>query len=361
MISTSNPTFGEFSMKRRSFLKLAAASTAAFVAPAILRAQSKRFDGVTLNINGYGGDYDRLTMEYIAKPLEQRTGLKVNIQASESTSALAQALASRNNPPFDIILTDSPIMPQLIKADLIDPISAKDLPSLGKLLPNVREFGDYGIPFLTNAIILTYNSKLVKEPVTSYADLRRSDLKGHVGMLSPANSGGVLALIALAESNSGSLDDIGPGLQALTSMRESIATITPATTTLQQLLEQEEVWAAPFFDGRIYASRNRGKPLVSVVPKEGIYAVNNYWNPVKGGKKREAVFAYIEQAVSDEAIGHMVEFFRYAPCTDVKVSPEVAKDVVVYGDNRKYVKPVDWSKVAQFRGDWIERFDKAMR
>jgi putative spermidine/putrescine transport system substrate-binding protein len=349
-------------MKRRSFLKFAAAaSTAAFAAPAALRAQSKRFGGVTLNINGYGGDYDRLTMEYIAKPLEQRTGLKVNIQASESTSALAQALASRDNPPFDILLTDSPIMPQLIKSDLIDPISARDLPNLGKLLPDVREFGDYGVPFLTNAIILTYNSKLVKQPVTSYADLKRPDLKGHVGMLSPANTGGVLALIALTESNGGNLDNVEPGLKALTSMRDSIATISPATTTIQQLLEQEEIWAAPFFDGRIYASRNRGKPLVSVIPKEGIYVVYNYWNPIKGSKKREAVLAFVEQAVSDEAIGQMVNFFHYAPCTDIKISPEVAKEVVVYGDNRKLVKPVNWNKVAQYRGDWIERFDKAMR
>jgi putative spermidine/putrescine transport system substrate-binding protein len=348
-------------MKRRSFLKFSAVSTVAFSAPAILRAQSKRFDGVTLNINGYGGDYDRLTKEYIVKPLEQRTGLKVNIQASESTSAVAQALASRDNPPFDILLTDSPIMPQLIKADLIDPISANDLPSLAKLLPGVREFDNYGIPFLTNAIILTYNSKLVKEPVASYVDLKRPDLSGHVGMLTPANTGGVLALIALAESNGGSLDNIEPGLKALTSMRDSIATISPATTTIQQLLEQEEIWAAPFFDGRIYASRNRGKPLVSVVPKEGIYVVYNYWNPVKGTKKRDAVNAYIEQAVSDEVIGQMVNVFRYAPCTDVKLSPDVAKDVVVYGDNRKFVKPVDWSKVSEHRGEWIERFDKAMR
>jgi putative spermidine/putrescine transport system substrate-binding protein len=346
-------------MKRRSFLRFAAAaSTAAFAAPAALHAQAKRFEGVTLNINGYGGDYDRLTMEYIAKPLEQRTGLKVNIQASESTSALAQALASRDNPPFDILLTDSPIMPQLIKSDLIDPISARDLQNLGKLLPDVR---DYGVPFLTNAIILTYNSKLVKQPVTSYADLKRPDLKGHVGMLSPANTGGVLALIALTESNGGNLDNIEPGLKALTSMRDSIATISPATTTIQQLLEQEEIWAAPFFDGRIYASRNRGKPLVSVIPKEGIYVVYNYWNPIKGSKKREAVLAFIEQAVSDEAIGQMVNFFHYAPCTDIKISPEVAKEVVVYGDNRKLVKPVNWNKVAQYRGDWIERFDKAMR
>src|SRR6185437_12979492 len=190
-----------------------------------------------------------------------------------------------------------PIMPQLIKADLIDPISVNDLPGLARLLPGVREFGNYGIPFLTNAIILTYNSKLVKEPISSYADLKRPDLSGHVGMLSPANSGGVLALIALAESNGGSLDNIEPGLKALTSMRDCIATISPATVTIQQLLEQEEIWAAPFFDGRIYASRNRGKPLASVIPKEGIYAVNNYWNPVKGSKKRDAVFAYIEQAV----------------------------------------------------------------
>ena len=349
-------------MKRRSFLKFAMAATAApLFAPAVIRAQSKKFDGVTLNTNGYGGDYDRLILNYVAKPLEERTGLKVNIRASETTSAVAQAIAAKSNPPYDLILTDSPTMPQLMTADIIEPVSPKNISNLSKLLPKVREFGDYGVPFLTNAMILTYNTKFVKEPVTSYAELKRPDLKGHVGMLSVANSGGVLSLIALAESNGGSVDNIEPGLKALSDMRDSFATITPATVALQQLLEQNEVWAAPFYDGRIYASRSRGVPLGYAIPKEGIYSVNNYWNPVKGTKKQDAVFAFIEQAVSDEAIGPMVDFFGYAPCTDLKIPPEMAKKIVLSGENRKFQKPVDWAKVAKNRGKWMEEFDKAMR
>ncbi|MGY4167707.1 hypothetical protein ACVIM8_001780 [Bradyrhizobium sp. USDA 4529] len=44
-------------MHRRNFLYALAASVAA---PAVVRGQSKKIDGVVLNVNGYGSDYDRL-------------------------------------------------------------------------------------------------------------------------------------------------------------------------------------------------------------------------------------------------------------------------------------------------------------
>jgi putative spermidine/putrescine transport system substrate-binding protein len=348
-------------MQRRTFLKLAAASASTLAGPNILRAQSKRFDGITLELNGYGGDYNRLLTEYVAKPLEQRTGLKVSYQSGTVSSAAAKLIAARDNPPFDIIMGDSPNLPDLIKADVIEPVTAREVPNVAKILPNTREFGDYGVPFLTNAVIVTYNTKLVKTPVESYADLARPDLKDRVGLLTPENTAGLLTLVALAEANGGSLDNMNPAFAALEAMRRNIATVTPATVNLLQLFEQEEVWAGPFWDGRIYSMRSAGKPMASVVPKKGVYSLFNYLNPVKGSKKREAILAYIEQALSDDAIGPLVNFFRYAPCTDVKVPDAVAKDVVLSGSNRERMKRVDWTKVAQLRGGWAERFNRAMR
>lgn len=347
-------------MKRRTLLQAAGASAATLAAPAIVRAQSKQFQGITIRTNGYGGDYDRILREYVAKPLEEKTGLKVEYQASTMAAAAAKVIAARDNPPFDMLMADSPGLPELIAANIIDPVTAKEVPNIAKLLPRVREFGEFGIPYLTNAIILTYNTKLVKQPLASFADLARPDLKGKVGMLTPENTGGVLTLIALAESNGGSLDNMEPAFQALERMRANVSATTPATVNMLQMFEQEEVWAGPYFDGRVYSMRAKGRPMASVIPQEGIYALFNYINPVKGGKNREAVYAYMNQALSDEAVGALVEFFRYAPVTNVPLKPEVAKEVIVLAA-RDRLKPVDWTKVAKIRGMLTERFNKAMR
>jgi len=347
-------------MKRRSFLKLAVSAPAVLGVPYV-HANSKRFAGVTLNINGYGGDYSRLMTEYVAKPLEASTGLKVSYHNSTVSAAVAKLIASKENPPLDVIMADSPNIPELIKADVVDTISVAELPAIGKLLPGVRQFGDYGIPFLTNAVVLTYNTKLSKQPVTSYKDLADPVWANRLGWLSPENTAGLLSLLALAESNGGSLDDMEPAFATLEAMKGNIAAVTPATVNLLQLLEQEEVLAAPFWDGRIYSMRAKGLPMATVIPEEGIYALYNHLLPVKGSRHKEAVLVYMEQALSDTAVNALVDFFRYAPCTDVKLSPEVASEVAVYGENRNKVNPVDWDKVSQMRGELLERFNRAMR
>ena len=131
----------------------------------------------------------------------------------------------------------------------------------------------------------------MKTPITSYADLARPDLKDRVGLLTPENTGGLLSLIALGEANGGSLDNMEPAFKALAAMRANISTVTPATVNLLQLFEQEEVWVGPFFDGRTYSMRAKGKPMATVIPKEGVYSLFNYLNPVKGAGKRDAMIA----------------------------------------------------------------------
>jgi putative spermidine/putrescine transport system substrate-binding protein len=348
-------------LERRSFLKLAVTAGAVITAPAVVRSQSKRFEGVTLRINAYGGDYTRLLQTRVARPLEERTGLKVIYQSGTVAAAVAMLIASRDNPPFDVMMLDSPNVPDLMRAQLIEPVTVADVPNIKRLLPGVREFGDNGVPFLTNSIILTNNTKRVKTPIASFRDLGRADLEGRVGLLSPENTGGVLTLVALAEMNGGSIDNMDPAFAFLEKSRKNIAAVTPATVNLLQLLEQEEVWAAPFFDGRIYSMRAKGLPMPSIVPQEGIYSIFNYLAPVKGSKHRDAIMVYLEQTLSDESVAPFVEFFRYGPVTDVKLSDDVTKDVVLSGATRERIKQLDWSKVSQLRGQWAERFNRTMR
>lgn len=350
-------------MKRRQFLSLLpAVATAGLGFPAIVRAKEQRFAGITLRVTGFGGDWDRIMQEHIAQPLERSTGLKVTYTPGTAMAALAKVLASPDDPPFDVVLVDNPNLPDLIKAQATTPVTARDVKAISKLLPGMREFGDYGIPFNMTALVVAYNTKLVKTPLTSFADFGRSDLKERVGLLNLENNGGLLQLIALAESNGGSVDNIDPGFAALAKLRPNIASITSSTVNMLQLFEQEEIWAGGFFDGRVYSLQKAGKPIAMSLPAEGTYSLRSYACPVKGTKYPEAVLAYLEQCLSDEVISEIATFFRFGPTTDVKLPADVTKTILLYGPEAlARLKPVDWSKVAANRAAWLNRFNKEFR
>ncbi len=347
-------------MDRRRFLTNSALTLGLIAAPAIVRANSKRFDGITLRINGYGGDYDRILTEKVALPLERETGLKVVYTPSTSGGAVSRIIASPDDPPYDLVMCDSPNMPDLIAANALLPAEL-DSNVIGRLLPGVREFGDYGIPMSLASIILTQNTKLVKEPVTSYADLTRPDLKGYVGMFNLENSGGILQLLALADSNGGSADHIDPAFAALRKIKPNLVATTGSTVNLLQMLEREEARAGSFWDGRVFAMQKAGRPMSLVAPKEGIYALRSYVSPVRGTKHPDAVKAYLERILSPEYSVEMTSFFGYASLIKVDVPKEIAAKAINYGEGGlANLKKIDWAVVSQNRGDWLARFNREM-
>ena len=347
---------------RRDLLVSAAAAGLALATPSIIRASDKRFDGITLNLNGFGGDFDRIMKETVADPLKAETGLSVTYAPGGSSAAVAKTIATPDNPPFDIVLCDSPSVPELLKADMIQPISTDEVPNAANLIPGLPEFDDRGLPFMIASSGVTYNTEAVNEPVASYADLARPGLKGEVALFNLENTGGILYLLALAESNGGGVDNIDPAFDALEKIKPNIVTLTSSTTSLIQLFEQREASAGALWNGRVFAMQKAGQPMAMVTPTEGLYSLMSYYNPIKGSKNPDAVRAYLDRALSDEAIGAIASFFRYGPTTSISLPSDVAKDIVSFGkDGLGKIRKLDWTKVAEARPGWMERFNQAMR
>ena len=347
---------------RRDLLTTAAAAGIALAAPAIVRASDKRFDGITLNLNGFGGDFDRIMKETVADPLKAETGLAVTYAPGGSSAAVAKTIATPDNPPFDIVLCDSPSVPELLDADMIESVGADQVPNVKNLVPGLPEFGTHGLPFMISSSVVTYNTEDIDEPVTSYADLARPGLKGEVALFNLENTGGILYLLALAESNGGGVDNIDPAFDALQEIKPNIVTLTSSTTSLIQLFEQREATAGALWNGRVFAMQKAGQPMAMVTPTEGLYSLMSYYNPIKGSKNPDAVRAYLGRALSDEAIGAIASFFRYGPTTSVALPDKVAKDIVTFGpEGLGKIKKLDWAKVAEARPGWMERFNRAMR
>jgi len=176
------------------------------------------------------------------------------------------------------------------------------------------------------------------------------------------SSGGVLFLMAMTDANGGSVNNIEPGLATLRTIKPNVVATFGTTVSQVQAFQQGEASAGYFWDGRVYELQTKNVPMVKVAPAEGIYAVFSYVNLVKGTKNREAALAYINQALSDEAIGALVKRFTYGPTTSVTLPPDLAKDVITYGPaGVKLIKPIDWTVVAKQRGDWTNRWNSVMR
>lgn len=255
-------------------------------------------------------------------------------------------------------MVDSPAMPALLKAKVARRVTTSDVPGLARVLPDMREYGDYGFPIGSPSVVLAYNTNRVKTPPRSFAEMARPDLKDRIGLFNLENDIGVQQLVAMAEANGGSIDKIDPGFAALAKLKPNLTTLASGTVNMLQLLEQEEVWVAPFWDGRVISLQRAGKPIAMIEPAEGTYSDVTYLNPVVGSKYIEAVHAFMQEAVSGGYPEAFVSFFGYrSPVADVKVPADLAKRMY----KPTHQKRADWTKIADHRGAWITRFNKEFR
>lgn len=348
-------------MKRRDFLAFGAASVVVSIAAPAVHAQQKKFAGVTLRINGYGGVYDKALIENVAKPLEQSTGLKIEFIPSSSTADLAKLISNKGNPHIDLFMADSPLMPQAIAGGILETVAAADAPNLGRVLPGFREFGDYGAPFSVASIVPVYNSDTVKPPLTSFADIARPDLKGKVATFLVTGYTGWMVLLALAEGNGGSLTNLEPGYKLIAAAKENIVTTPPSSVAHLQAFTQGEAQAGTFWDGRAFEARKSGTPLQTVVAKEGIYAVTSYTNIVRGCRNKEAALAYINQLLSDQGMLAVPKALRYGPTTDVALG-DLASDILINSPERAALKrQIDWKALMEQGGALSERMNRELR
>ncbi|TIX46376.1 MAG: extracellular solute-binding protein [Mesorhizobium sp.] len=349
-------------MKRRTFLKLATATTMSALAAPYVRAQDKKFAGVTLRVGGWGGLYDETIQKYVAAPLEERTGLKVEMTAGTQSADLVKMVANRENPPYDIYQADSAYMVEALKADLIREIKESDVPNIKRILPRFREYDEYGVPYSVFTYIPVFNSEQLEKPITTYTDLARPDLEGMITLPAATFDTNCLYLLGMAEENGGSISDMEPAFKLLEKAKDNIVALGQSTVAMIQMFENGEVAAGVMSDARGYEMRAKGLPIVSVMPPQGIYGATSYMNIPKNAKNPEAALAFLEQMLSDEGMLGLPRSMRLGVTTDVKLPADIAKDMTFNSPERLALKKnVDWEKWMADRSSRIERINKILR
>jgi putative spermidine/putrescine transport system substrate-binding protein len=336
---------------------------AVLVVPVMKAVAAKEFEGTTLNVNGYGGAFDDVLKATVAKPLKDKYGIEVVYHPGTGLQAVAKVMASKDNPPLDVLMVDSPNMPTLMEAGIIEAVTEQEVPNLRQVYKEAREFGNQGVPFMFAPMVLAWNTQRVKTPPAAIADLARPEYKGRATIFNLENNGGILTLLALAEANGGGVNNIGPGFAKLKELKPNLVSTPAANPALVQLFQQGEAWVAYNWIGRALSLQAEGFPLQIAAPKEGLYTVVSYVNLVKGAKQRAAALKYLDQMISEEASRGMAAKFFYAPTNaSAKLPPDLAQKILVVGpENIAKIRRADWAAIAKNRGPWIEQWNREMR
>ncbi|UWU75870.1 extracellular solute-binding protein [Bradyrhizobium huanghuaihaiense] len=256
-------------MQRRTFLKFGTVAAAGALGAPFVHAQSKKFTGITLRLNGYGGLYDETFLKSVGAPLEEKYGLKIQFNSGATGSDLIKLIANKDNPPYDMYMADSAVMVELLKAGVIEEIKESDVPNIKRIRPGFREYGDYGVPFNVASVIPVYNSKYIKQPLTLYSDLARPDLKGRVVIPAPTQDTASLYLLGLAEENGGSITNMEPAFQLLTAAKPNIVALAQTNVAEVQIFQSEEAYAGSFLGWSRARTAHQGPSHCDRRPDQG--------------------------------------------------------------------------------------------
>ncbi|MGC7406547.1 ABC transporter substrate-binding protein [Pandoraea pneumonica] len=338
---------------RKSAIALAAtaiATTASLVSFGAY-AQSSR-ERITVAM--YGGNWGDAFKACVAEPFTKATGITVTPEIGTSTTTLAKLQQQKNSPTIDVAWLDGGISELAFDAGVVDNLDPAAIPNL----KNVNAKGVYRNGNTTYAVSsgyyslgLTYSTKSVKTPPTSWKDLWKPEYAGAVTVPSPSNSAGVPFVIFLAHVLGVDPSNLGPVYSKLASLDASLFYDSSGAAT--NAFQSGEAIIGAHFNVGAWDLIDKGVPIGFVVPKEGVWATDARLHLVKGTRNKAAAEKFINTALTPEAASCLASKLYLGPAVaGVKVSPDVARKLP-WGANGSVddLKLFDWSMINARRAE----------
>jgi putative spermidine/putrescine transport system substrate-binding protein len=348
-------------MRRRDFLAatgaVVAASPLARIAPA--RAQAKPEQLVVMTWGGLWGDSLRDGVDAV---FEKATGVKiVQDRGSSPVERITKVKVNAADQIYDIIQLTDGVVPLAVKQGAYEKIDASS-PRLGNLKDVYPQFvKDYWVAQIFSPLGLAYNTKAVKNPPTSYADLWRPEFKGRIVLPEISHSIGPYIIPIGAMARGKSPKDVETGFEMLKKMADLKPIWAKDTDTIMNSLRDEEAVIGLLYKSQTFTIQGWGTPAKYVFPSEGAILFESGTGIAKGTKHRELAETYLNLTLDPATQPHFAETFNY-PGTNRKMierlPPELQARVRLSDDERAHLVELDHDFMSSQRADWTERWNR---
>ncbi|MDP2697256.1 PotD/PotF family extracellular solute-binding protein [Thalassospira sp.] len=283
----------------------------------------------TLTISVYGFAQDAYK-EILYDPFEAKCGCKLVVETGNSVERLAKIEANRENPVIDMAVVSATDALAAARAGLTEKIDPAKLSNFDLLYDKARDPNGDGmsIGYTFYASSIAYRSD--KVDITSWGDLLSDDLAGRVALPNVTTTQGPATLYMLGKAMGDEAPDLKAPIAAVGEHKDEIVTFYVRSSQLVQLMQQEEIWAAPI--GRFAWSgfSKMDMPIKWATPKEGQAGGMNVMILTKDGKNQDLALEFMDYWLSTEIQTALAENLVDSPANmEVTVAPDIAENLTI--------------------------------
>lgn len=315
-----------------------------------------------LVIAGPGGMIKEVFFDYAIKPFEEQNH---NIEVSYMVDELGslESLAAETS-QIDLFIGSESVAAEGVDAGLFEKLDLTKIPNANNLLEYGTIKNDYGVAIGVIATGIAYNEKVFEEqgfaPPTSWKDLYRRELEGHVVIQDISSIYGLQNLI-IAANLEGDVKDIDKAFQKLETLQNKILTLNKSSVQLTRLFAQEKAWISPWGSNRVWELTNRGIPVKFVYPVEGVPLFRVTVSKLKGSGNSDMAYKFIDTLLSKRFQEALVSNFGWGPTNrEIEVPGEIA-DILPHKENTRKIMETDWFYINENRLQWTERWNEAFK
>ncbi len=327
-------------------------------------------DTQTLTVSIWGFNLDVLE-ENVFAPFEEMYNVDIVLDTGNNSDRLARLQAEGDNTDIDVVHFATQFTHLASQADLLQPYNPDMLENLDEVYDWAQDpLGNQaGVGYTVNSLSLIYRSDLIETEITSWADLLRDDVAGFVSIPEMSTTFGPATLImidrALAMQDMG--DEMGDinydadmAWEALPQLADNLVTTYIRSSALTTLVQEEEVWLAPYASFAVGNLINTGHDLSTVVPAEGVVGQTNMISITAATDQVDLAHAYIDWFISHDVQEAEALDLIDSPVNATVELPEDICALLTCGEMLDTMIVLDQAQVSERLEDWLERWNEIM-
>lgn len=313
---------------------------------------------LTISVYAFAQD-DFKTIVY--DPFEKQCGCKLVVETGNSVERLAKMEANKANPVIDMAVVSMADALSASRKDLVEKIDTSKLSNFAKLYDVAKDPNGDGmsVGYTFYATSIAYRSDKMK--IESWADLLKPEYVRHVAFPNVTTNQGPPALYMLGKAIGKDTPDLKGAIEAVGEKKDDIVTFYEKSSQLVQLMQQEEIWAAPIGRFSWAGFTKLDVPVAWATPKEGQTGGMNVMVVTKGSKNQDLALQFMDFWLSTDIQTQLAEKLVDSPANkEVKLSEAAANNLTYGEETAKSLKLIPSAVALDNRDAWLKEWNNTV-
>ena len=310
-----------------------------------------------LVVSIWGGSWRDMVADIVAKKFTAETGAEVEFITGGTIDRLNKAKLAKDNPESDLNFTTSHVGWLYVSDTLYERIDLSRIPNARSLVDEAK-ISPYHLGTWAYVYTIGYRPDLVKGvKFDSWADLWKPEIKGKLAApdFDPSHIIAVAAMLSGADAASWQ-----KGEQKLKELKPSFKAFYTNDANSQQLIANGETPVQVILSMNAHYMISQGVPIEVVIPKEGAILGVDTVAIMKGSKKVDLAYKFINTIYDPTVQAEIAKFKKGSPVVlDAKIDPETAKLPGVFTTADQWKKQaivIDHKLRAEKTAEWRKWF-----